>query len=217
MSERIECLCAAELQIHAFFFLLLIWQLYSACRYATPFGLTSEYAHPAEILFLGFATVVGPAITGPHLMTLWLWMVLRVLETVEAHCGYHFPWSPSNFIPLYGGWAVRMLDIQSPQRLQLSAMLHLHSFFWLQFWFSRLSSSVAVHQVWELLFNLCLHGLVSSSFHLVLLWDIMYSFFSIRRGFQFQLRLCGLREWRVWIWCAVMQVIASLLGDDWDL
>ena len=73
------------------------------CRYATPFGLTSEYAHPAEILFLGFATVVGPALTGPHLLTLWLWVVLRVLETVEAHSGYHFPWSPSNFLPLYGG------------------------------------------------------------------------------------------------------------------
>nr|KJB83740.1 hypothetical protein B456_013G261900 [Gossypium raimondii] len=72
-------------------------------EYATPFGLTSEYAHPAEILFLGFATIVGPAITGPHLITLWLWMVLRVLETVEAHCGYHFPWSLSNFLPLYGG------------------------------------------------------------------------------------------------------------------
>ncbi|KAJ8439850.1 hypothetical protein Cgig2_003916 [Carnegiea gigantea] len=77
--------------------------LLSGFRYATPFGLTSEYAHPAEILFLGFATIVGPAITGPHLMTLWLWMVFRVLETVEAHSGYHFPWSPSNFIPLYGG------------------------------------------------------------------------------------------------------------------
>ncbi|RRT48261.1 hypothetical protein BHE74_00053873, partial [Ensete ventricosum] len=71
--------------------------------YATPFGLTSEYAHPAEILFLGFATIVGPALTGPHLFTLWLWMILRVLETVEAHSGYHFPWSPSNFLPLYGG------------------------------------------------------------------------------------------------------------------
>ncbi|MBA0851798.1 hypothetical protein Goshw_026361 [Gossypium schwendimanii] len=71
--------------------------------YATPFGLTSEYAHPAEILFLGFATIIGPAITGPHLITLWLWMTLRVIETVEAHCGYHFPWSLSNFLPLYGG------------------------------------------------------------------------------------------------------------------
>eukprot|EP00249_Psilotum_nudum_P011905 c23455_g1_i4 orf=371-1264(-) len=72
-------------------------------EYATPFGLTSEYAHPAEILFLGCATFFGPAITGPHLVTLWLWMILRVLETVEAHCGYDFPWSLSKFIPLYGG------------------------------------------------------------------------------------------------------------------
>lgn len=73
-------------------------------RYATPFGLTSEYAHPAEILFLGFATIFGPAITGPHLLTLWIWMSLRVLETVEAHCGYDFPWSLSRYVPIYGGY-----------------------------------------------------------------------------------------------------------------
>ena len=79
---------------------------YELCRYATPFGLTSEYAHPAEILFLGFATFFGPAITGPHLLTLWLWMVLRVLETVEAHCGYDFPWSISKIFPLYGGYSI---------------------------------------------------------------------------------------------------------------
>ena len=85
------------------FFISLVYDTSDLCRYATPFGLTSEYAHPAEILFLGFATVVGPALTGPHLFTLWLWMVLRVIETVEAHSGYHFPWSPSNFLPLYGG------------------------------------------------------------------------------------------------------------------
>ena len=73
------------------------------CRYATPFGLTSEYAHPAEILMLGFGTILGPALTGPHLFTLWVWVSLRVVETVEAHCGYDFPWSPSKFLPLYGG------------------------------------------------------------------------------------------------------------------
>ncbi|KAH7276885.1 hypothetical protein KP509_39G025500 [Ceratopteris richardii] len=72
-------------------------------EYATPFGLTSEYAHPAEILFLGFATFFGPIITGPHLFTTWLWMIIRVLETVEAHCGYDFPWSLSKIFPLYGG------------------------------------------------------------------------------------------------------------------
>ena len=72
-------------------------------RYATPFGLTSEYAHPAEILFLGFATIIGPAITRPHLFMLWLWMILRVLETLKEHCGYNFPWIFSKIFPLYGG------------------------------------------------------------------------------------------------------------------
>lgn len=96
---------------HSFVTFLFLLLLGSTCRYATPFGLTSEYAHPAEILFLGFATVVGPALTGPHLLTLWLWVVLRVLETVEAHSGYHFPWSPSNFLPLYGGLVMLCLKL----------------------------------------------------------------------------------------------------------
>ncbi|XVE71502.1 hypothetical protein DITRI_Ditri10aG0156000 [Diplodiscus trichospermus] len=72
-------------------------------EFATPFGPTAEYSHPAEILFLGSATIIGPVITGPHVFTLWLWLVLRVLAAVEEHCGYHFPWSLSNFLPLYGG------------------------------------------------------------------------------------------------------------------
>lgn len=85
---------------------LLVNSHLSSCRYATPFGLTSEYAHPAEILFLGFATIFGPAITGPHLLTLWIWMSLRVIETVEAHCGYDFPWSLSRYLPIYGGYVI---------------------------------------------------------------------------------------------------------------
>lgn len=134
-----------------------------SCRYATPFGLTSEYAHPAEILFLGFATIIGPAITGPHLMTLWLWMVLRVLETVEAHCGYHFPWSLSNFLPLYGGWVLQTFSLTTDMWVIL---FYVHKFIVLklypdfQSWFSWLSPPFAVHQVWKLLINLYLHGLV---------------------------------------------------------
>ncbi|KAE8653266.1 hypothetical protein Csa_023317 [Cucumis sativus] len=98
-------------------------------KYATPFGLTSEYAHPAEILFLGFATIIGPALTGPHLFTLWLWMVVRVLETVEAHCGYDFPWSPSNFIPLYG--VLIFMIIITDCFIRNLATTHQHSLTWI--------------------------------------------------------------------------------------
>lgn len=107
-------------------------------RYATPFGLTSEYAHPAEILFLGFATILGPAITGPHLFTLWLWMVVRVLETVEAHCGYHFPFSLSNFIPLYGGWVIFSSSLLLGLAIYLITMVWIFIYKWknLQCWSS---------------------------------------------------------------------------------
>ncbi|WOG88403.1 hypothetical protein DCAR_0207638 [Daucus carota subsp. sativus] len=54
--------------------LFLHVQLHIHIVYAIPFGLNSKYAHPDEILFLGFATITGPAITGPHLITLWLWI-----------------------------------------------------------------------------------------------------------------------------------------------
>ncbi|KAF3778659.1 Methylsterol monooxygenase 2-2 [Nymphaea thermarum] len=63
----------------------------------------SKYAHPFEIVFLGFATVIGPTIRGPHLFTCSLWMALRVLETVDAHYGYDFPLSLSKVLPIYGG------------------------------------------------------------------------------------------------------------------
>jgi hypothetical protein len=137
-------------------------------RYATPFGLTAEYAHPAEILFLGFATIIGPAVTGPHLITLWLWMVLRVVETVEAHCGYHFPWSLANFLPLYGGW------ISCSFSLPFSFSYCAHLFvvkIYISIFQSRLSwlsSPFVVHQVWKLFINLYIHGSVS-------FWHILLS------------------------------------------
>jgi len=31
-----------------------------------------------------------------------IWLFLRVLETVDAHSGYYFPWSPFNWLA-YGG------------------------------------------------------------------------------------------------------------------
>lgn len=160
-----------------FLYVDIFVDMHSICdRYATPFGLTSEYAHPAEILFLGFATIFGPAITGPHLITLWLWMVVRVLETVEAHCGYHFPWSPSNFLPLYGGWVYYALN--EIWLFICNIMLswwQMSLFLWkFQFWLSRLSSPTYLHQVWKLLVNFYLHGLVRLSNTVVRLLPIIF-------------------------------------------
>lgn len=72
-------------------------------EHAAPFGLAAEYAHPIEVIFLGTATIAGPMIIGPHLFTLYLYLTLRAIQTVECHSGYDFPWSLNRWFPLYGG------------------------------------------------------------------------------------------------------------------
>ncbi|XP_022759533.1 methylsterol monooxygenase 1-1-like [Durio zibethinus] len=72
-------------------------------EYNAPFGFAAPYAHWAEILVLGIPTFLGPAMVPCHIITLWLWTVLRQAEAIETHSGYNFPWSPSRFIPFYGG------------------------------------------------------------------------------------------------------------------
>lgn len=72
-------------------------------EYKAPFGLAAEYAHPIETIFLGIGSVLGPFIFARHLLTLWIWLVFRIFETVEDHSGYDIPWNPTNFIPFWGG------------------------------------------------------------------------------------------------------------------
>jgi plant 4alpha-monomethylsterol monooxygenase len=71
--------------------------------HSAPFGVAAEYAHPAEVLFLGASTIVPPLLVGPHLFTLFCYLALRAFQTVECHSGYDLPWSPNKWIPGYGG------------------------------------------------------------------------------------------------------------------
>lgn len=77
-------------------------------RYAAPFGLAAEYAHPIEVMLLGFGTVGIPIvwclITGDlHLFTVCIWIALRLFQAVDAHSGYEFPWSLHHFLPFWAG------------------------------------------------------------------------------------------------------------------
>ena len=77
-------------------------------RYAAPFGMAAEYAHPMETMILGFGTVGMPILyvlyTGHlHLFTLCLWISLRLFQAVDSHSGYDFPWSLNKFFPLWAG------------------------------------------------------------------------------------------------------------------
>lgn len=77
-------------------------------KYAAPFGLTAEYAHPIEVMSLGFGTVGFPIIyayffNNLHLFTVCLWVVLRLYQAVDSHSGYDFPWSLNKFLPFWAG------------------------------------------------------------------------------------------------------------------
>lgn len=72
-------------------------------EFTAPVGFAAPYAHWSEVLILGMPAFLGPAIVPGHIVTFWLWMIIRHMEAVETHCGYDFPQSPTKYIPFYGG------------------------------------------------------------------------------------------------------------------
>lgn len=77
-------------------------------EYQAPFGITAEYAHPLEILVLGLGFFLGPTIllsigVNLHMFTMLIWVAVRLIETVDVHAGFSFPWSVDKYIPFWGG------------------------------------------------------------------------------------------------------------------
>jgi len=71
--------------------------------HSAPFTLAAEYAHPIETIILGFGSFIPPFIFRPHLLQLWIWLFFRLWQEIDAHCGYDFPWSLHNWLPIWGG------------------------------------------------------------------------------------------------------------------
>ncbi|KAH7856623.1 hypothetical protein Vadar_003619 [Vaccinium darrowii] len=72
-------------------------------EYTAPIGYAAPYAHWLEVLLLGIPSFLGPATAPGHMITFWLWIALRHIESIETHSGYDLPWTPTKFIPFYGG------------------------------------------------------------------------------------------------------------------
>jgi len=69
-------------------------------EYYHPITLSSEHAHPIEFLVGNLLPVMmGPTILKSHIITLWLWILIRITVSIDEHCGYTFPWSPVRLIP----------------------------------------------------------------------------------------------------------------------
>lgn len=61
----------------------------------TGYSIAAEYTHPVESLVGNIVPVIaGPLLTRCHMSTFALWIVVRMLKTCDAHCGYRFKWSP---------------------------------------------------------------------------------------------------------------------------
>ena len=62
-------------------------------KYSAPFGLAAEYAHPAEVMILGIGTLGGPILycyftSNFHIVTMYIWITLRLFQAIDAHSGY---------------------------------------------------------------------------------------------------------------------------------
>jgi sterol desaturase/sphingolipid hydroxylase (fatty acid hydroxylase superfamily) len=72
-------------------------------EFAAPTGLAAEYAHPVETFFTGVGTVLGPLLFARHLLSVWVFLFLRLWETVDDHSGYDLPWNVTKLIPFWAG------------------------------------------------------------------------------------------------------------------
>lgn len=72
-------------------------------RVRTPCAIAGNYLHSAEYLATISLLLAGPVLLGAHVVTLWIWVVIRQLEAADGHFGYDLPLNPLRFLPLYDG------------------------------------------------------------------------------------------------------------------
>lgn len=61
-----------------------------------------------EVMILAQGTISGPFLyclfrNDLHILTVYIWVTLRLFQAVDAHSGYDFPWSLRHFLPFWAG------------------------------------------------------------------------------------------------------------------
>ncbi len=74
-------------------------------RVVTPSAITGHYMHPVEFVATGLLMLVGPLLLGSHILTTYVWIVVRQWEAAEGHCGYRLPVGLLHGLPGSGGAA----------------------------------------------------------------------------------------------------------------
>jgi len=73
-------------------------------QYYVTVSLAAGYAHPIEDLIVNLgSTLCGPLLFPHHAFTYYIYLAMRMHETIDAHCGYDFPLSIWKYLPFHGG------------------------------------------------------------------------------------------------------------------
>uniref|UniRef100_A0A8C6G2D9 Methylsterol monooxygenase 1 n=1 Tax=Moschus moschiferus TaxID=68415 RepID=A0A8C6G2D9_MOSMO len=54
-------------------------------EFQAPFGMEAEYAHPLETIILGTGFFIGIMLLCDHVILLWAWVTVRLIETIDVH------------------------------------------------------------------------------------------------------------------------------------
>ena len=52
---------------------------------------STRYEHPAELFHVSLLSLIVPIALGTHPLTQWLWLIVSVALSVDAHAGYDLP------------------------------------------------------------------------------------------------------------------------------
>jgi sterol desaturase/sphingolipid hydroxylase (fatty acid hydroxylase superfamily) len=60
-------------------------------KFTAPMSLSSQYAHPIEHLVANTMPVaLPPMLLRSHILTMWVWLAVVLLDTCTVHSGYDF-------------------------------------------------------------------------------------------------------------------------------
>ncbi len=109
-------------------------------RVRAPSAIAGGYFHPVEYALISLLAMLGPLVVGSHVVTIWIWAVLRQWLAADGHSGYVLPWSPGRLLPGYEGPAFH--DWHHRRIVGNYANV----FIWLDRWLGTLSSGYLDHR-----------------------------------------------------------------------
>eukprot|EP01095_Lingulamoeba_sp_RSL-Kostka_P017869 TRINITY_DN9558_c0_g1_i1.p1 TRINITY_DN9558_c0_g1~~TRINITY_DN9558_c0_g1_i1.p1 ORF type:complete len:511 (-),score=109.72 TRINITY_DN9558_c0_g1_i1:159-1691(-) len=83
-------------------------------KYKSVFSWVTQFVHPVELIFTALFAALCPIILFCHPITNWVWLFVNIYVSIDAHCGFDFPWALHNILPGYGGSKAHDMHHQRP-------------------------------------------------------------------------------------------------------